>query len=254
VAYVGDEAASILEEFSRADRWTERMLVAGNGGGLTGVLMADIDEDMGRVWWIGPWADTIEIATGLLDEARERFGGAFREEETAPDSRNRLVRSVAAVRGFIEETASTVLSRSHLETAGQMSTHPLVEAGAEAVASLHDRLFPGTHTTGATLVTADETRIRTVDVGGRIAGYVAFETQPDGSGYIDFLGVEPEMRRRGLGRALVADACRELAAGGAVTVHLTVRADAHGAVDLYRSVGFVEERIIVPCRRGFNLD
>ena len=100
---------------------------------------------------------------------------------------------------------------------------------------------------------AEGTRIRTVQVDGATAGYVAFEIQADGTGYIDYLGVKPDARRRGLARALVADACRELAAEGVQRVHLTVRADAPCAVDLYRSVGFTEERVIAPSRYGFTL-
>ncbi len=254
VSYVGDEAASILEEFARAHRWNDRMLVAASGDVIAGVLLADIDEDMGRVWWMGPWAETIEIATDLLEEARARFGSAFGEEEMAPDSRNDMVRSVAAARGFVEGTASSVLSNLRLDPTGQPSTSLLTDGAAEAVAALHDRLFPGTHTGGAALVAAEKTHLRTARVDGRIAGYIAFETQPDGAGYIDFLGVEPAARRRGLGRDLVVDACRQLAVEGAATAHLTVRSDTPGAVALYRSVGFVEERVVVPCRRGFTLN
>jgi GNAT superfamily N-acetyltransferase len=254
VAYVGVEADSILEEFSRADRWSDRMLVVRDGDHIAGVLLADIDEDMGRVWWVGPWADSIDIARELLDDGRVRFGRLFGEEEMAPDSRNGMIRSLAAERDFTEGTASSVLSKTGLDPTGQPSSRRITDTTAEAVAALHDRLFPGTHTVGTTLVTAERTHIRTADVDGRTAGYIAFEAQPDGAGYVDFVGVEPAQRRRGVGRALVVDACRELAAGGATAVHLTVRADAPGAVDLYRSAGFVEERIIVPCRRGFTLD
>lgn len=253
VTYVGVDAETLLEEFAEAEAWEDRLLVAIAGDELAGVLLADIDDDMRRVWWIGPWADTEDISIALLSEARARFGALFDEEELAPDSRNELLRSTARRLGFSEGTASSVLSRFDLAVDGASSTEPLTAARAEAVAGLHDSLFAGTHTPGTKLVAATGTRIRTAQIDGATAGYVAYEIQADGTGYIDYLGVKSEARRRGIARALVADVCRELAADGVPAVHLTVRADAPGAVDLYRSVGFTEERIIVPCRYGFTL-
>jgi ribosomal protein S18 acetylase RimI-like enzyme len=254
VTYVGEDGDSILEEFAEAERWEERLLVAVVGDDAAGVLMPDIDEEMRRVWWIGPWADTEDIAVELLSEARRHFGSRFDEEEMAPDSRNALVRSVAARTGFSEGTWSSVLSRHALDPSGKVTSVSLEDDRLDAVAALHERLFPGTHTHGDRFVHADGTRIRTIDVDGCLAGYVAFEIQADGTGYIDFLGVDAATRRRGIGRALVADVCREFATEGVPSVHLTVRADAPGAVDLYRSLGFIEERLIVPCRLGFSLD
>jgi ribosomal protein S18 acetylase RimI-like enzyme len=253
VTYVGVDADTLLEEFAEAEAWEDRLLVATTGDELAGVLLADIDDDMRRVWWIGPWADTEDISIALLSEARARFGALFDEEELAPDSRNEILRSTARQLGFSEGTASSVLSRFALAVDGTSSTEPLTAARAGAVAGMHDSLFAGTHTPGTKLVAAVGTRIRTAQIDGATAGYVAYEIQADGTGYIDFLGVKPEARRRGLARALVADVCRELAADGVPAVHLTVRADAPGAVELYQSLGFTEERIIVPCRYGFTL-
>jgi ribosomal protein S18 acetylase RimI-like enzyme len=254
VTYVGDEAATILAEFAEVGRWDERLTVAKVDEAIVGVLLAEIDEEMRRVWWVGPWADSPVIAFDLLDDACGRFGSLFDTEEMAPDSRNDMLRSIAADRGFIEGTSSSVLTITELDSSGEPSTVPLTEATSAAVARLHDLIFPGTHTPGAKLVTAERTRIRVVSIGDRPVGYVAYEIQPDGAGYIDFLGVVPELRRGGLGRTLVIDACRDLAIAGAGSAHLTVRAGAQGAVDLYRSIGFIEERAIIPCRKGFTLE
>ena len=253
VTYVGEDRNSILDEFAEAERWEERLLVAVVEDDVAGVLMPDIDEEMRRVWWIGPWADTEDIAVELLSDARRHFGSLFDEEEMAPDSRNELIRSVAASTGFSEGTWSSVLSKHELDPSGTATSASLDDEQLDAVAALHQRLFPGTHTPGDRLVDAEGTRLRAIHVDGRLAGYVAYEIQADGIGYVDYLGVAPTHRRRGIGQALVIDVCRELAARGVPAVHLTVRADAPGAVDLYRSVGFTEERLIVPCRLGFTL-
>lgn len=253
VTYVGVEPGSLVTEFTEVEAWPDRLLVALTGDTIAGVLLADIDDDMRRVWWIGPWVDTEAVAVSLLSEARDRFGAHFDEEELAPDSRNEVLRSTARRLGFVEETASSVLSKLDLAAVAPSTTEPLAAASAETVAEVHDSIFAGTHTPGAKLVVASGTRIRVAKLDGATVGYVAYEIQADGTGYIDYLGVTPDARRRGLARALVADACAELANDGVPAVHLTVRADAAGAVDLYRSLGFVEERVIVPCRYGFSL-
>ena len=254
VTYVGVDPDTLLDEFAEAEAWADRLLVALIGDELAGVLLADIDDDMRRVWWIGPWANTEDAALALLSEARDRFGALFDEEEFAPDSRNEMLRSTAARLGFTEGTPSSVLSKADLVADGISTTEPLTDARAEAVVDLHDGLFAGTHTPGAKLVVAGGTRIRTAQLDGSTAGYVAYEIQADGTGYIDYLGVKPDARGRGLARALVADVCGELAAEAVSAAHLTVRTDAHGAVDLYRSLGFTEDRIIVPYRYGFTLE
>ena len=75
VTYVGLDADTIHEEFAEAEAWTDRLLVRLEGDRLSGVLLADIDRDMRRVWWLGPWADGEDAALALLSEGRERFGG-----------------------------------------------------------------------------------------------------------------------------------------------------------------------------------
>ncbi len=67
------------------------------------------------------------------------------------------------------------------------------------------------------------------------------------------MGVEPSQRRRGLAGELVRAGVWELRRIGAEDVGLTVRAGIEGARDLYGSLGFREERFVVPLRRGFSL-
>lgn len=52
------------------------------------------------------------------------------------------------------------------------------------------------------------------------------------------IGVRPEARRAGIGRALLKKAARDLAERGVVTMFLDVAADNDPAIALYRSLGF----------------
>jgi ribosomal protein S18 acetylase RimI-like enzyme len=72
----------------------------------------------------------------------------------------------------------------------------------------------------------------------------------DGAGWVMQLGVAPEERGHGLGRALLVEAGRRLAAvDGVETVGLSVVARNAAALGLYRSVGFEVTREWVTCAR-----
>ena len=262
VVLVGVEPGPVAEELAGVDRWRERTVVARDAaGGLVGVVVADVAEDMRRVWWVGPWvaagrADAEGVAAALLDTATAAHGHTWDEEEYAPDARNELVAALALGRGATPGTGSAVLLLDPLVVAelDGPDVRAAVPTDHGAVAALHDRLFPGTHTRGADLLAAEGTHVDVVEgPDGVPVGYVAVEVQPDGSGYVDYLGVAEQARGRGLGRLLVAGALRGLAARGVPFAHLTVRVDNPAARALYASLGFVEERVTVPYRRGFDL-
>jgi ribosomal protein S18 acetylase RimI-like enzyme len=78
-------------------------------------------------------------------------------------------------------------------------------------------------------------------VGDEIAGIV-LSSITDGVGYLDSVGVRRPWRRRGLGRAMVAEALRLLASRGATSVGLGVDLqNQNEAARLYESVGFAIE-------------
>lgn len=250
IAYVGDDDGSLLAEFEEVPGWPGRAMVAvGPDGRIEGVLVPEVDDDMGRVWLIGPWA--VDDATA--DALYRATPDLPIEQELAPVEPNRFVASFALRHGFVREECSVALRRDGGLT-GSPGTH-MRESARPHVAALHDSTFPGTHRTGADLVSGHH-RVLTVGGGAEYGpdGYVASEIQPDGSGYIDFLGVRPEARGQGLGRMLVEAAVDDLLGQGVDHVHLTVRAGNDVARRLYASVGFVEDMVLVPFRRGFSLD
>lgn len=68
------------------------------------------------------------------------------------------------------------------------------------------------------------------------------EERGERTGWINILGVRPEHRRLGLGRALLADGMRWILGQGMDTVYLGVFARNEKALDLYRSFGFEKDR------------
>lgn len=63
-------------------------------------------------------------------------------------------------------------------------------------------------------------------------------------GWIYYLCVDPEHRRMGLGRAVMAEAERRLVAAGCPKVNLQVRGENRAAVEFYERIGYdTEDRV-----------
>jgi mycothiol synthase len=77
---------------------------------------------------------------------------------------------------------------------------------------------------------------------GRPVGWVAGRLLDNGRGYVSMLAVAKPERGRGLGRALLLHAFRDLQLAGARGLGLGVEADNEAALGLYRSVGLEVER------------
>ena len=60
-------------------------------------------------------------------------------------------------------------------------------------------------------------------------------------GWINYLAVDPDHRRRGFGRAMMEEAERRLSALGCVKVNLQVRSGNRQVVGFYDAVGYAEE-------------
>jgi ribosomal protein S18 acetylase RimI-like enzyme len=62
-------------------------------------------------------------------------------------------------------------------------------------------------------------------------------------GWLNYLAVSPDMRRRGLGRRMVSEAEKRLRALGCPKINLQVRASNVEAVTFYRNIGFAEDNV-----------
>ena len=210
------------------------------------------------MFWLGPFVaspDWSAVADLLYAHCSAALPAATTQEEMAIDVRFDRFARWATRFGFAAEEGSLAL---RLETALEPPTIAIRAALPDDVATfgaLHDELFPGTHTTGRTLMLGgDDRHVRLVtEVNGEPAGYIAVELHADGSGYIDYLGVALSHRRRGLAAELVKAGVAALRSIDGQPVHLTVRESNVGARTLYASLGFVEESVITPLRKGFSL-
>ncbi|MFK8022592.1 MAG: GNAT family N-acetyltransferase [Ilumatobacter sp.] len=260
-AYFGDDAAEITAEIEKVPEWRTHTVVAFEGDALIGWLIAEHDAEIGRVWWWGPvvaaehhWST---VAETLLDDAIERLDGRFEQFEFAVDGRHVDAIELAQRRGHRRDIGSVLLELTLSDVQRPVASAvvdiaELADADADAVARLHDALFPDSHLTGRQLVAEHDGLVLVARLDERPLGYLRAEVQPGGDGYLDFVGVDAEHRSRGIGRALVDHAVTELASSGADRVSLTVREDNASARALYARLGFDGDRILVPLRLGFG--
>jgi ribosomal protein S18 acetylase RimI-like enzyme len=80
-------------------------------------------------------------------------------------------------------------------------------------------------------------------VGTVMAGYEGHR------GWINYLAVEPAAQRRGLGRALMAEAERLLRAAGCPKVNLQVRSTNAAVIAFYRRLGYTVDEVTSLGRR-----
>jgi mycothiol synthase len=119
--------------------------------------------------------------------------------------------------------------------------HP--EQGGLTQADLAQRLAEPWFRAGDFLLARDDS--------GVLIGYcwLKIEGAAGGVGEIYVIGVAPETAGRGLGRALMTAGLARLRARDCAAAELYVEADNTGAVGLYRSLGFRDERVHVQYAR-----
>jgi len=63
-------------------------------------------------------------------------------------------------------------------------------------------------------------------------------------GWLNYVAVDPDLRRRGLARALLADAERRLRAEGCPKINLQVRPGHTDAIEFYQRVGYSVDDVV----------
>jgi ribosomal protein S18 acetylase RimI-like enzyme len=262
IAYVGVDAAGIRGELDGLEpEWTTTARVVREpvGGRLVGAVVAEWDEELGRAWVIGPWVhaddDTAWLTTAevLVDAALGQTPEAVTHYELSGDVAHRRLAELAAGRGWRATEVNHVLvaDAAVVEGWGDGDAPNLraPEVGdLAAITALHDAEFPGTYASADQLLDGKRV-VLGADDGGRVAGYAAGEVHGDGEGYVDFLAVDPALRRGGVGRRLVVALTRELLGRSPLgRVALTVQDHRAPARALYERLGFRAEGSIVGYR------
>jgi ribosomal protein S18 acetylase RimI-like enzyme len=82
--------------------------------------------------------------------------------------------------------------------------------------------------------------VKAAKLGGTAAGLIMLKELGEGTGYVYYVAVLPEFRRRKVGGRLLDDALAHFASNKLSTVYATVEEDNAASLSLFRSRGFVE--------------
>ncbi|MGH2756078.1 MAG: GNAT family N-acetyltransferase [Actinomycetota bacterium] len=193
-------------------------VIARESGKIRGVLGFDADMRLGRAWAYGPFiehAEQRQTAEALWNAAEPLLPAEVREIELAFDVRNKGLERFVEHHRMSHYRDLSVLSLRHDDWSpvalGTHDVEPLRDDDVKAFERLHDEMFPATFWAGPDVVGRlnDERRVLVAKRSGAVIGYVYSEVDPSiGQGGIEFLAVAPDLRRRGVGNALVESSLR----------------------------------------------
>ncbi|MEO8124082.1 MAG: GNAT family N-acetyltransferase [Burkholderiales bacterium] len=224
-------------------------------GGWLGAIGAAFDPALRRAWVRGPLlapsaAVPAALQRALIDALLEALPAVDCFDTFAQADETPLL-EVFAGASFEDRLINHVLCAQRPPQppawpASVVDTAELDDRGAAAAraAQLHAQAFPTGHLTPQTLLDSrdDDHHLFVGRAGEAVMGYVYLQhDRHEGDAYIDFLAVDADARRRGVGRALLDAALHwAFVERKLERVNLTVRSDRAPALALYHGAGFVE--------------
>ena len=207
-----------LSEFAIPPEQT--FVVARENGVIQGVLGFDADTRLGRAWAYGPFVDHAEhsqVAEFLWRVSVPLLPQEVVQLELAFDVRNKGLERFAESHGMTLYTDMLVLALRNDEwarlTLGKHEIGDLAPHHREAFGKLHETSFPATFWTTQEIIDRldERRRVLIAENNGEVIGYIYAEVDtPTRQGGIEFLAVEPDRRRSGVGNALVEESLRWL--------------------------------------------
>ena len=228
---------------------------------LIGIFGADADPEISRAWLLGPiieHAQWQKVADELFSTILPIIPEGIREHELFCDVNNVNVRSFAERHNFPPRAETAIFSldrNAYIRRSASIGIIDFQEAYFTQFEALHNELFPNTYYTARQIVEKldDHHRLLLAVDGERLLGYHFCKIESE-SGYVDFIGMDPSARGRGIGASLLASGLDWMCASPATArVNLTVNADNDAAQSLYKKFGFVCERITIGFRKIVNV-
>ena len=234
--------------------------MAGSGGDTLGVVGCEIDRSQRRAWIRGPWTvpglSRAPLEAALLDTL-ERALPEIHRFDAFPSEDDEALAALYCGAGYGRMGAYRVMQA----TLGAVGTSAAADPRIRPTRSddlrqwlpLHHGLFPGAYLSDeeiAAAISDGQRLVLTALLDGMAAGYlVAKDDATADELYVDYLGVDPAARGRGLGRALLRHAMGWGEDRGRRCAALTVRQDRAEALSLYLQCGFQQARAGVHWRK-----
>lgn len=264
-AAAGTDVAAQAAELAALPEAEAAFWIVMRGAQPVGMVGCEFDPALRRAWLRGPLviearmlAELLHVVTPTLDAALP----GITQFDAFPAADAAALNGWYAAAGYERLLLHRVL-RAPIDVVTNDAV-PIHDNGASShrvrratpddlspALALHETLFPQSYLSGADFVRALDANDRawfvteaTGAAGGSttpVAGYLYVrDSAAEQEAYVDYLGVAPTERGRGLGRALLGAATAWGAQHGRSHVALTVREDNRSALTLYTRAGFVE--------------
>ena len=155
VSYLGTDAAGIIAELDALKPpWLTTARVLRDGTRITGAVITEWDDDLGRAWIVGPWVLGVgdawmAAAVALLDAALAELPATVARHEMSGDIANHRLADLAASQGWAATEPNHVLLADASVVAawpgGDLQPAALRAAARDdigTIAALHDAEFP----------------------------------------------------------------------------------------------------------------
>jgi ribosomal protein S18 acetylase RimI-like enzyme len=243
------DPAEIRSLLSAASGWPDHTWVAERNAKVVAWVMGV--QAGSHVDWMGPFAEETnweEHAGPVLEAAREATNAST--ELVHADNRNYHLTQLSEELGFTGSTGLVEIELASPLKDSIVMVHPMIDEYREFVSMFHEETFPDSEVVGSAIVDAtgaDTTLVvRHFDAP---VGYINTTRESEVIGRINFLAVMDDVRRKRLGGELVRAAVAALVTDGALKIRALVGDDNKAARELFQSLGFTEQRLVVPFRR-----
>ncbi len=260
-----EEIKVYLEELEPGWKDTTLMLVENDK--IIGIIIAEYDIELQRVWIHGPMIDLSNqlewdsLADELYANILKIIPFEIIDYELYGEKSNVNLRKLAERLNYKTTEPSCVLSfsREKITNLPFLSGNPITEKYFDQFKKYHSEIFPNTYYSGQQILNmVNETNqvfieSQNEDLTGFINGKLDKSTN---QGYIEFVGVRKSSRRQGSGRKLVIAILHWLF-NTFVQINeakLTVSETNTPAFNLYTSLGFMVEQSLQGYRKKDNFE
>ena len=251
IGYCGkkmDEIFNTLEEDFGDIPARESFFIATESDKVVGVCGFDADIERGKAEIWGPFVDHVDallVSNMLWESIITVIPSTIQNVSLFPENHNKTVVDLANRLSFQPISKETILTCSKLSFREITNDNviPLISEHYSSLVKLHNQIFPNTYLTGNEMVeelSETSTAFGAVDEDSNLLGYLYAEAEPEfGEGSIEFFGVNPLFRNKGVGSSLLAKGLEWLFTFPSIEeVTLCVQSDNSKAIRLYKRLGF----------------
>lgn len=236
------EIAESIEEISYMDCF----FTAYDGAELVGVIGFDPDYDSGDAEIWGPFieGDDEHILYELWNTMTEKLPIEIQTLHLFPNKKNKKVIDLAKFQLFKRgnNQAILVFHRDNRHLVQDATVEEISQNFFKAMETLHDNTFPNTYYSGKQILDKidEHHQVFVFTENQELFGYIYVEAEPKhGEASIEFFGVHPDKRGKGIGGKLLASALKWLFSFKTIeSITLCVDSSNDRAIHLYEKVGF----------------